>query len=822
MGGGNPLSARELRRRAAPAGARAAVFRPAQTRVRRAATTTLWLLLFVLLGVSIVVGVYAGRLDADDPVEITAERLSYIEDGEVYVAEGSVVIAQAGRRLSADWMAISLVTRRGVASGRVRLTDADQEATASFMAFDLDQLTGVMFEADIDTGEDGFLVAGRELQRKSEVDYGVREGGFTSCRCPEEDDRDPWRIETSDADLELGGYGQAKNSTVEVLGVPVAWLPWMLFPVKTERETGVLMPELAFGGRSGVQVGLPFFWAARHDVGVIATPTYDKNFGFKGDLEVEYLVGERSGGAIGGTYVRDKSAIPGVTPYGRNRWALLVEHDQFLPAHWRARVDVKAVSDSAFLDDFDDYGFYRRDLFLRSQAFAFRSFGPGGRVGVVGSLNHADDIQNPLGLDRDDTLLNRLPDISARVLPGEAPGFSRLGLVPSLDSQFIYFHQQNDPLFVNTTMAPLGPPPDIFKTFLDAGIDPALGSANDPTFGNGRFEAGEPLLEHGSRLAIHPRLARPVSFGRYAELTPEVGYAEVLYDGSRRGFAERGVASARADLRTRLIGARVLGEQRRGEHEVEPFVRYTLIRTRNQASTPVFIPRSAVPQARLRQLDPENYVLDPSDRIPDANLLAVGVDNSFRISNRRGGADPLRADAWLSFQHDFDRPGAGRLVVGGVGELRGRVAARGSLSWDVGQGAIDEGLADLRFSLGERGLLRVPYLSVGYRFLRVPPRVAALTQPGVNQLDMGTGFRLSDRLLVRYGISYSLDDGSRLAQSGTVLYASRCRCFTIGFDVVEDRTRDVFFRIRYSITGLGDRSDDPFASDQGLFGGERF
>ena len=752
----------------------------------------------------------AERFEIDVPIEITAREFEYIERGEVYVADGDVVIRQAGRRLSADWMAFSLATRRGVASGRVRLEDADQLVEAAFMQFDLDSLQGVLFDGDIDTGSGGFVVAGDVLRRRSEVDYRVEDGGFTSCRCPEEDDRLPWRVETGKADVELGGYGYARNSTVDVLGVPVAWLPWIMYPVKTERESGLLPPNFAFGGRNGVQVGVPIFLAPRHDVGVIATPIYLKNRGFKGDLEVEYVLGEASGGTIGGAYVRDDSLESEAAGLERDRWAFFVEHDQALPGRFRARVDAKAVSDNVYLDDFDDYALFRRDLFLRSTAFAFGQVGDSGRVGVVGALHFADDIQTPERFDRDNTLLQRMPDLELRVLPGALPVAERLGLAPSLDAQYVYFYQRDDPRRADP-LAPVGPD----RTFLDAGIDPARGVA-DPTRGDGIFQPGEPLLENGSRLALHPRLARPFSLGGLADLTPEVGYAQYLYDGSRRGFAERGVGTARADLRTRLFGSRALGERYRGHHRMEPFVRYTLVRTRNQSSTPVFVPASTIPQRRIRQLEPESYVLDPSDRVPDANVIAVGVDNAFGMRRAAGGADAVRGDLWASFQHDFDQGGVGALVVGGRASWRGRVQGEGNLLWDASRREVDEGLAGLRVWFGDRGWLRRPYLSGRYRFLRIPPTLAALSQSQVNQVDGGVGFRLGDRFLLDYTISYSLDDRERLAQVGTVLYASRCKCFSIGFDVIEDRTRDVFFRVRYSITGLGGRDGDPFLGVRGL------
>lgn len=798
------MSAGELRRRAAPP-------RAAHRRSRRARLLAL-LLGSLFAGLVATTGAADAReFDPDEPIDVTADRLDYIADGQIYIADGHVAIRQAGRTLTADWMAISLKTRRGVASGRVRISDAEQSATASFMAFDVDSLRGTLFEAEIDTGPGGFLVTGRELERRSDVDYAVREGGFTSCRCPDEDDADPWRVETDEGQVELGGYGYARNSTVEVLDLPVAWVPWILFPVKTERETGVLLPDVAFGGNNGFQIGLPLFWAARHDVGVIVTPRYLKNAGFKGDVEVEYLLGEESSGVIGGAYVRDSRGGGGTTGVPENRWAFQIEHDQSLPADFRARVDVKAISDNAYLDDFDDYAVYRRDLFLRSSAFAFGQLGETGRLGLMGALRWADDLQNPLGLDRDTTLLNRMPEAEARILPGPTPFARALGLLPSLDTDLVYFFQREDPRFVDPT-APVGPD----GRFLDAGIDPAAGAA-DPTRGDGIFEAGEPLLEDGTRFTMRPRLARPVSLFGVADLMPEVGYAETLYGGSQTGFAERGVASARADLRTRLVARRGLGADHEGEHALSPFVRYTWIHTRNQQNVPIFTPPSTIEQERLRQLDPDNYVVDPSDRIPDANLIAVGFDNAFRIGRVDGGGDPLRADAWISFQHDFDQGDAGQLVIGGQSDWRGRLAGRASLSVDTGTGQIDEGLLGLRVGLPDWASLRSPYLSGRYRYLRVPPQVLYIAQREINQIDLGLGFRISERFAIDYSIAYSLEDGLRLAQVGSVVYASRCKCFSIGFDVVEDRTRDVFFRVRYSITGLGNADSDPFAAVRGLF-----
>ena len=69
-------------------------------------------------------------------------------------------------------------------------------------------------------------------------------------------------IRSEEAELEIGGYGTARNTVVDVLGVPVFWLPWMRYPLLTDRATGLLFPVLNSSSRTGFDIGLPFFWAA--------------------------------------------------------------------------------------------------------------------------------------------------------------------------------------------------------------------------------------------------------------------------------------------------------------------------------------------------------------------------------------------------------------------------------------------------------------------------------------------------------------------------------------------------------------------------------
>ena len=96
-------------------------------------------------------------------------------------------------------------------------------------------------------------MSGAEIAKTGAQTYRFEKGRFTTCRCAD-GERDPWEIKADSAELEIGGYGTARNTTFEVLGVPVVWLPWMIYPLKTERQTGLLFPRALARQPPGLQL----------------------------------------------------------------------------------------------------------------------------------------------------------------------------------------------------------------------------------------------------------------------------------------------------------------------------------------------------------------------------------------------------------------------------------------------------------------------------------------------------------------------------------------------------------------------------------------
>ncbi len=405
--------------------------------------------------------------DSDAPFDITADTVEFESDRDLYIARGNVVITQPGRTLTADWVAFSSDTRQGVATGNVVLTEAEDILYSDVLSFEIDTLKGIVIDGFLDARASGFEMTGETIHKTGEETYTFDDGTFTTCRCPEEG-RNPWEIRAKKTDVEVGGYATTRNTSFNILGFPVIWLPWMRYPIKTDRETGFLLPEFSVSGRSGARIGLPFFWAARPNVNVTITPTYLFERGFKPSVDVEYVFGE--------TLLRQLLRHPHLRPGHR------AEHlrDSLRPIALGDGVDPRSPPASRLAGQGGRDALLRQCLplrFLRILELQARALRPVESVPgealrarealrvqcrrLVGGRS-AESGQPWTGMS---SCFNRLPSLQFSGLPQPLPGFARrLQASFNVDYTHFYSRKRAEDVYPRATVGG-------DDQFLDTGID---------------------------------------------------------------------------------------------------------------------------------------------------------------------------------------------------------------------------------------------------------------------------------------------------------------------------------------------------------------
>ncbi|GAB4299485.1 MAG: LPS assembly protein LptD [Desulfuromonadia bacterium] len=292
-----------------------------------------------------------------EPLRVTADRMTWWEAQERLVAEGDVVAIYGDTRLRAPYIEMMVGDDRLTASGGVTIGQGGDLLTADHGEVKTRNKTGILHDATLrlaprggegDQGKVSVRIEARRIEKSGEDEYRVDEGRFTTC----ESASPPWSIDAGHVDLTVEGYARATDARFRIAGIPVFWSPYLIFPVKTERQSGLLFPRFGNSSTKGVTYVQPLYLVISPSADTTITPRVESRRGWGVEDEFRYLRPGSSWGTVTGT-------LDGTWNGGGERGSLSaawVEHPRGVIA---SRGDVTLVSDRNYLRDYgvepDDY-----------------------------------------------------------------------------------------------------------------------------------------------------------------------------------------------------------------------------------------------------------------------------------------------------------------------------------------------------------------------------------------------------------------------------------------------------------------------------------
>ncbi|HKU52751.1 MAG TPA: LPS assembly protein LptD, partial [Nitrospira sp.] len=297
------------------------------------------------------------------PLDITADRIDYRQDQDVYEANGSVVIQQGAIKLTADHATIQALPGILTAVGHVHLTDPQADVTAERMELNVNTEAGVVTHGRLYVPTTNSSISGRLMQRFSEYHYRVKEGSFTNCDA-QGGEVPAWRFRFKDLEMTLGDTLGFKGAWLCILDVPTIPLPIFSYPM-IKRRTGFLMPIPSYDNRFGFHVKQGFFWAINPSHDLTVTPSYYSDLGYGSDFEYRYALDRRSRGKWYVSYLQQTQLpnVAGVTDTGQDankgRAALIGSHTQYFTDTLLLRANANLVTDPNYFQQLSNSGILR-------------------------------------------------------------------------------------------------------------------------------------------------------------------------------------------------------------------------------------------------------------------------------------------------------------------------------------------------------------------------------------------------------------------------------------------------------------------------------
>ena len=506
------------------------------------------------------------------PLDISAERIDYLQEQEIYEADGSVVVNQGTLRLTADHMTIQALPGVLIATGHVRLTDPKADLASERLELNVNTEAGVVTHGRVYLKSTNTSVEGRLIQRFSEDHYRVKEGRFTNCDA-QKGETPAWRFEFKDLDLYAGDNVEFTGGWLCVNDVPVIPIPTLTYPL-SKRHTGFLVPTVGYDNRFGVHIKESFFWAINPSQDLTISPFYYGNLGYGSDFAYRYILDRKSRGQWFVSALQ-KTEVPNV-PTGQNadeaRALIRGTHTQQFTPDLLLRVQANLVTDRNSLQQLSNSGTQRALPSQESNLFTTQRL-PYGNLYLLGQY------LQPLGSGGTDTF-QRLPEI----------GYS----MPNL-SLF------NSPILLGA----------------------------DTNFVNFYREQGFTQ----NRIDILPGLATNVlDFGHIVGLTPQVKVREVYYTRGVQNSENqhRETFWAGLDATSKLSRRFGTSEGNTLLHTIEPSVMYEYVPTTNQSQLTQIDQVDNLPKKNLLTYAIRSRLLE-QDGNRSLNWLDLTLAQSYQV-----------------------------------------------------------------------------------------------------------------------------------------------------------------------------------------------
>ena len=184
-------------------------------------------------------------------------------------------------------------------------------------------------------------------QRRGGVETELSRAVYSPCRnCLSFEEEPLWQIKARrvlhDADVQEVIY---RDATLEVLGVPVAYTPFLFHPDPTvERKSGILTPTFGASSLLGSSIQLPYFWVIADDRDLTFDPILspDQFPVVTGEYRQRFADGENRTRL---SFTQDDAQV------GKDRWRGHIDSETrfSLDELWRWGADIKLVSDDTYL-----------------------------------------------------------------------------------------------------------------------------------------------------------------------------------------------------------------------------------------------------------------------------------------------------------------------------------------------------------------------------------------------------------------------------------------------------------------------------------------
>jgi len=308
------------------------------------------ILLFVLFAPSVLL---AAEQTGAPGMVIRADVMGHEASSDLIKANGKVEMTWQDMTMTADTATFNRTSQTLTAKGNVYLVKGGDILQGDYLVMDTETGRAEMENGRIYMKQGNFRADGKQIARTGDNDYALRKGGLTTCDAAVPS----WKFGASELDVTLEEFATGSNVIFYVKDIPVFYFPYIMLPVKRDRQSGLLFPKFGNSSKRGVSVDIPYYWAISPSQEATIDLDVQSKRGVGLGLDYRYLRSRASEGSLGGYLIYDNNAK-------KERGQLVQFHKEQFSDSFSLVTSLNLTSDRSYLTDYGEKsGEYNRQYY---------------------------------------------------------------------------------------------------------------------------------------------------------------------------------------------------------------------------------------------------------------------------------------------------------------------------------------------------------------------------------------------------------------------------------------------------------------------------
>ena len=284
---------------------------------------------------------------ADSAIIALAQKAKFAGNVAISSASGQIFADEA--TVTDDGNGVVAVGKVGFINEQMQVKSAQISLDAQTNSFAISQARYQLNHVNGNGVADQIIINGQDGLVLEDV-------SFSTCPLNQLD----WQIKASEMNIgQAGNLGQAFNTRFYVAGVPILYLPYFAFPVTSQRQSGLLFPNISSSSRNGVDISQPYYWNIAPNYDATFAPRLLTNRGLQFNTELRYLSDQQQG-QMTVEYLASDDEYENNDPRYFVRW----EHTGQLNKQWQWFVDFNQISDDNYIVDLGSDFYNRADTYV--------------------------------------------------------------------------------------------------------------------------------------------------------------------------------------------------------------------------------------------------------------------------------------------------------------------------------------------------------------------------------------------------------------------------------------------------------------------------